>query len=109
MKDSGIRLEKGDRVTITADGTIMMTPWGNQAVSSPEGSPNYGWYVQNRIAGGALVGKVGSSGTVFRIGSKYSFTADRTGTLQMAVGMQNDFANQQFPGEYKVRVNVKRK
>ncbi len=109
MKDSGIRLEKGDKVTITADGTIMMTPWGNQAISTPEGAPNYGWYMANRIAGGALVGKVGSSGTVFKIGSKYSFTADRSGTLQMAVAMQNDFANQQFPGEYKVRVSVKRK
>jgi hypothetical protein len=109
MKDSGVRLEKGDKVTVTADGTIQMTPWGNQAVSSPDGAPNYGWYVQNRIAGGALVGRVGASGSVFKIGSKYSFTADRAGTLQLAVAMQNDFANQQFPGEYKVRISVKRK
>jgi len=109
MKDSGIRLEKGDKVTVTADGSIQMTPWGNQAVSSPEGMSNYGWYVQGKIPGGALVGKVGSSGSVFKIGSKYSFTADRSGTLQLAVAMQNDFANQQFPGEYKVRVNVKKK
>ena len=109
MKDSGIRLEKGDKVTVAADGTIQMTPWGNQAVSSPDGAPNYGWYIPNRIAGGALVGKVGNSGAVFKIGSKYSFTADRSGTLQLAVAMQGDYANQQFPGEYKVRINVKRK
>ena len=36
-KDTGIRVERGDKVTFTADGTITMTPWGNQAVSTPDG------------------------------------------------------------------------
>ena len=108
-KDTGIRVERGDRVTFTADGTITMTPWGNQAVSTPDGAPNYGWYLPNKIAGGALVGKIGPGGTVFRIGTKHSFMADRTGVLQLAVALQGDQPNQNFPGEYRVKVRVKRK
>jgi len=109
MKDSGLRVERGDKITVAADGTITMTPWGNQAMSTPDGAPNYGWYQPNKIAGGALVGRIGPQGNVFRIGSKHSFTADRTGTLQLAVAIQGDPQNQQFPGEYRVKVRVKRK
>lgn len=109
IKDSGVRLERGDKITITADGTITMTPWGNQALSTPDGAPNYGWFVPNKISGGTLVGKIGPQGNVFRIGSKHTFTADRAGVLQLAVAMQGDPQNQQFPGEYRVKIRVKRK
>ena len=109
MKDSGLRIERGDKITIAADGTITMTPWGNQAMSTPDGAPNYGWYQPNKIAGGALIGRIGPQGNFFRIGSKHSFTADRTGMLQLAVAVQGDPQNQQFPGEYRVKVRVKRK
>jgi hypothetical protein len=109
LKDSGIRVERGDKITITAEGSLQMTPWGNQAMSTPEGAQNYGWYVANKIAGGALVGKIGKSGQVFKIGSKYSGTAESSGMLQLAIAMQGDYANQHFPGEYKVRVKIKRK
>ncbi len=109
LKDTGIRVARGDKITFSADGTITMTPWGNQAVSTPEGAPNYGWYVPNKIAGGALVGKIGAGGQVFRIGSKHTLTADRSGTLQLAVALQGDQPNQHFPGEYRVKVRVKRK
>lgn len=108
-KDSGIRVERGDKLTFAADGTITMTPWGNQAISTPEGAPNYGWYVPNKIAGGTLVGKIGPTGNVFRIGSKYTVTADRSGPLQLAIAVQGDPQNQQFPGEYRVKIRVKRK
>ncbi len=108
-KDTGIRVERGDKITFAADGTITMTPWGNQALSTPDGAPNYGWFVQNKIAGGTLVGKIGPQGNVFRIGSKHTLVADRSGILQLAVAMQGDPQNQQFPGEYRVRVRVKRK
>ncbi len=108
-KDTGIRVERGDKVSFAADGTITMTPWGNQALSTPDGAPNYGWFVQNKIAGGTLVGKIGPQGSVFRIGSKHTLVADRSGVLQLAVAMQGDPQNQQFPGEYRVKIRVKRK
>jgi hypothetical protein len=109
IKDTGVRVERGDKITFAADGTITMTPWGNQALSTPDGAPNYGWFVPNKIAGGALVGKIGPNGNVFRIGSKHTLTADRSGVLQLAVAMQGDPQNQQFPGEYRVKIRVKRK
>ena len=48
-----IKLERGDRVQIEADGALTMSPWGHQAISTPEGGGNYGWYMPNEIASGA--------------------------------------------------------
>jgi len=109
FKNTKIRVEVGDRVTITADGTITMTPWGSQAMSTPEGSPNYGWYMGNDIAAGALVGKISDSGPVFKIGSKNTFVAKKSGTLMLAIGMNPSYANQAFPGKYEVKVRVQPK
>jgi len=109
MKDTGIRIDRGDKLTLAADGTITMTPWGNQAISTPEGVPNFGWYLPNKIASGTLVGKIGPNGTLFRIGSKHSMTADRSGVLQLAIAMPGEQQNQAFPGEYRAKIRVKRK
>jgi hypothetical protein len=109
MKNTAIRLNRGDEVTITADGTVQMTPWGNQAMSTPDGAPNYGWYMPNTIAFGALIGKVGDGGDMFLVGSKKTFRAERSGVLQLAIAMQPNFGDQAFGGEYRVRVRVKPK
>jgi hypothetical protein len=108
MAGTGIRLERGDTVSMAADGSINLSPW-NQ-VSSPEGNQNCGWYVGNQIAFGALVAQVGANGPIFKVGSKSSFTADRGGVLYLGFAMQSDYANNnyQFPGEYKVRLRVVR-
>ncbi|MEX2214450.1 MAG: hypothetical protein WD768_10000, partial [Phycisphaeraceae bacterium] len=45
FKSTGLRIEKGDVIQIRASGTLQMTRWGSNAVSTPEGAPNYGWYV----------------------------------------------------------------
>ena len=74
--------------TITAEGTITMTPWGSNNVSTPDGGSSYGWYVNNKIYGGALVGKVGE-GEVFKIGSQLSFTAANSG---ISSGQSTPFA-----------------
>ncbi len=107
-KNSGIRVNKGDEVAITADGTIVMSPWGNNTTSTPEGGANFQWYVPNKIPGGALVARVGTSGQEFKVGSKHSFTATKSGVLYFAVAMNSQFANQgyNFPGEYNVKVRV---
>jgi hypothetical protein len=107
-KDSGIRVEAGDKVTITADGQLVMSPWGNNMSSGPEGGQNFGWYVANKIPGGALIGKIGNSNEEFKIGGKYSFTAKRSGMLKLAIAMQAQYAQQgySFPGQYNVRVKV---
>lgn len=111
MITSGVRVEKGDRITITAEGSVTMSPWGNQAITTPDGAPNFGWFLNNEIANGSLVFKIGSSGPVQKAGSKRTVVADRTGVIYFGMAMQGDYANGnfQFPGEFKVKLVVKRK
>ncbi len=105
---TNIRVGRGDVVTITADGTLTMTPWGNNAVTTPDGAQNYGWFIPGQIPTGALVGKIGGDNFT-KFGSKTTFTAERSGVLQLAIGMQADYAQNQFPGQYSVKVRVQRK
>jgi hypothetical protein len=108
FKNSGIKVEAGDKVTIKADGSIVMSPWGSDQSSTPEGGSNFGWYIPNQIYGGALVAKIGDRGTVFKVGSKSTFVAKTSGTLQFAVAMQAQYSQQgySYPGNYNVKVAV---
>ena len=108
FKPTSIRVNRGDQVIIKASGQITMTPWGGGAMSTPDGSTNYGWYENNTIEAGALVAKIGTGGTIFKVGSDKTFVADRDGVLMFAVGMNPSYANQAMPGEYKVNVVVRR-
>lgn len=104
-----IQLERGDRVTIKADGQIIMSPWGNEYTSGPDGDGNqYGWYVGNSIPGGALVGKIGNNDTPFKVGSSSTFTAKKSGTLYLAIGMNPGQASSSFPGTYNVKIRVEK-
>ncbi|VAX36840.1 hypothetical protein MNBD_PLANCTO02-2217 [hydrothermal vent metagenome] len=106
-KSTGIRLRRGDRISFSATGKIVMTPWGSSSFSTPDGGQNFQWYVQNKIPGGCLVGRIGSNGTVFKIGSKASLTAKSSGILYLAIGMTNSYARgYSYPGQYDVKVRV---
>lgn len=107
-KSSGIRVEKGDEIVVRASGSLVMSPWGSNVSSTPDGGQNYGWYKQNEIPGGALVAKVGSKGKEIKVGSKGTFTAKSSGVLQFGIAMQHQYANQgyNFPGQYNIRVKV---
>jgi hypothetical protein len=108
FKATGVRVQDGDRVTIMSSGNITMSPWGSNASSGPDGMPNYGWYVNGSIPGGALVYRIGDKGQIHKAGSRVSFIAKTSGTLQLAVGMTPEYANEgyNFPGEYKARIKV---
>ncbi len=107
MKDTGLRLERGDQVSITASGQLTMTPWGNNNVSTPDGAGNLAWYA-NGIGAGALVGRVGQRGEEFLVGARHTFTAKTPGTLYLGIGMAAQFAQQgyNFPGQYEARIRV---
>lgn len=109
MKDTGIRVERGDKITITAEGSMGMTPWGAGVLSTPDGGGNFGWLVQGSIPGGALVATFGTNNNYVKIGSKASLRAPKTGNLRLGVAMQRDHANQEFPGSYTVKITVERK
>ena len=106
MKSTSLRLERGDRVSVRATGSLTMTPWGNQAVVTPEGNLSYGNFEGH--GGGTLLARIGDSGEYIKLGSKATFTARKAGLLQLGVAVQADYAQQgyQFPGEYKVKLVV---
>ena len=108
FKSAGVRVERGDEVVLKAEGTVVMTPWGSNALSTPDGVPNYGWYVNGQIPTGALVGRIGNSGQVFKVGSSHRFKATSAGVLHFAVGMHPSYSSQVFPGEYKVKIRIDR-
>ena len=109
FKNSGIRVERGDKISIRADGTINMSPWGSNMNSTPDGGANYGVYQQ--FHGGALLAKIGTSGKLFKVGSKHTFVAQQAGVLHFAVAMQDQYSQEgyAFPGQYNVKVLVEPK
>ncbi len=104
-KNSGIKVNRGDRIIITAEGQVTMSPWGSNTISGPDGMPQNGMY-NGKIPMGALAGKIGDKGEEMLIGSKKSFVAQRSGTLYLGFAMQQNWANYQFPGKYEARVRV---
>jgi hypothetical protein len=111
MVATGVRLNRGDKLQITADGKLTMSPWGNNTFSTPDGSEQFQWYVQNQIPGGALVGRIGAGGKVFKVGSKHTQMVTKPGVLYLGIAMNPQFATQDYnyPGQYdvKLRVNAK--
>ena len=69
-----IRVERGDQIFITADGTMQMQPWGAGASSTPEGNQNYGWFTGNTIPTGAHWSAVS---TATNSGSKWGINLSR--------------------------------
>ena len=106
-KNSNITIQAGDRITIKADGVLQMTPWGTGAMSTPEGAPNYGWFVNAKIPSGALVMRVGNNDQPIKVGSSYTFTAKKAGTLQFGIGMNSSYVNHSFPGTYNLKISVR--
>ena len=104
-KNTGIRLNRGDRVIIRAEGQITMTPWGNGAIATPDGCAQSGNFAGN-ILMGALVGRVGDNGSDMLIGSSSTFTAERAGTLYLSFALQPNWGRQQFPGKFTVRIRI---
>lgn len=108
FKSSGLRVQAGDKITVRAEGSLVMSPWGSNSMSTPDGGQNFGWYIPNQIPGGALVARIGDKGTVMKVGRQATFVAKSSGTLQFAIGMQGEYANEgyNFPGEYRLKVKV---
>ena len=106
---TAVRLNKGDKVYITASGTIQMTPWGGNMAATPDGGGNFGVMQPGNLPGGSLIGRINDGGTPMRIGSKATFTADKAGLLQFGIAVPGDYSSYQFPGEYSVKVRVVKK
>jgi hypothetical protein len=112
FKDSKIRVQRGDKISVTAEGKIVMSPWGSGSVTGPEGSSNYGTgsVGGQSFPGGTLVAKIGNNGKVFKVGSKVALTADADGPLLFGVVVHNSYARRgySFPGQYDLKIKVDR-
>ena len=111
FKSSGVRVQAGDKITFRADGNMIMSPWGSNAATGPDGAQNYGWYVPNQIPGGALVARIGDKGQVFKVGRQLTMVAKSSGVLQLAFGVQAEYANEgyNYPGQYNVKLKIEPK
>ena len=109
--NTGIRIERGDKIYITAGGTITLTPWGPNATATPDGTPtgNLGVMQPGNLQGGSLIGKLGDGGEPFHVGSKATITADRSGVLELGIAVGGDYSSYQFPGEFQVKIRVVKK
>lgn len=111
FKSTGVRVQAGDKIVFRADGNMIMSPWGSNAATGPDGAQNYGWYVPNQIPGGSLVGRIGDKGQVFKVGRQLTMVAKSSGVLQLAVGIQPEYANEgySYPGQYNVKLKIEPK
>jgi hypothetical protein len=105
-KSSGIRLEKGDRIVVSAQGRV--TRGGSSYWSGPDGSERFGNYSEEPpIPGGALVAKIGNVGKVMLIGSSSHFLSSQAGMLHFAIAIRSDDVGRyQYPGQYNVKIRV---
>jgi len=94
--DTKIKVEKGEKLKITASGTIFFPNWGQ--AFTPDGNQNMG--MMNGMMVGTLAARVGQKGTIFRIGSNFNGTMPATGTLQFILNIQAP--DQPHDGEFAV-------
>lgn len=107
-KDSGITVEKGDKVVVRAEGHLTMTPWGANVMSSPEGSAQCGGSDQGpQVFTGTLMMRVGKSGKWVRVGSRTTLRCSQSGSVHFGIAMNPQYLRGYvYPGEYSVKVKL---
>ncbi len=104
-----IEVSQGDRIYVSASGRISRSG-SSSYYSDPNGNSRLGSYKSSpTIYGGALIARIGSSGSDVKVGTNGSFVAKRDGVLHLAIAMSSSYATRyQFPGTYQVKLRVKR-
>lgn len=105
-KSTGIRVNKGDRIKIRADGVVQWTNWSSS--STPDGLSNRSQW--NGINSGTLTARIGSNNShCVKIGSSGEITAKSSGVLYLGIAMRDSYANNgsyTWTGEYKAKITV---
>jgi hypothetical protein len=103
--DTGVLLTPEDEVSVTASGQVdLMINGGGNMVTGPTGSRQWG----NGPGGGghppgALLGKIGDSGTVFVVGESYKTTCKKEGRLYLQIA-PGPWGGNMVGGSYKVNI-----
>jgi RHS repeat-associated protein len=101
--DTGLTVTTGQVLTIVAKGRVNLWPSGlPERWASPEGAP-FGNGITGAALPAALIGRIGSSGTAFKVGRFYNATASQTGALYLGVNDDNPGDNR---GYFQARIVV---
>lgn len=98
-QDSGITVNAGDRISMSATGTVG---WG-QGSSGPDGIYHPYAMLDSRFLHEAILGKIGINGSIFLVGSNFNGAAEATGRLYF---ITNDVAKGDNSGSFQLTVNV---
>jgi hypothetical protein len=98
--DTKLNVAQGERLHISASGTINVENYGQQ--TGPEGTSNISGNQLESFPAGALVGKIGDKGKTFLVGADYQQSANGTGKLLLGVSLQNG----NVTGNYAVEVET---
>ncbi len=100
-----LRLKRGDRVKITASGSINLTSYSNRVIT-PDGDRNY-FGTNNNCPGMSLVYRMGTTGAWKPAARSVKFTADAKGELYLAVNNRSSSTSYtRGTGEWKIKVKV---
>ena len=101
--DSGIDVTVGDRIQVTATGTVFHNGSSN---TGPDGAPDPGLRAFNILKDAdhaGLLGRVGETGTSFHVGGRATLTVPATGRLYLGI---NDVGVDNNSGAYTATVEV---
>ena len=108
--DTGVELQKGDDVTITATGTVLPNKADPSLVAGPDGLVNdpgaKRFNVFPDAFHSALIGRVTAAGQIFAVGSNAHFKSASAGQLQLGI---NDVGVNSNAGAFQATITVKRK
>ncbi len=95
---SGVNVVSGQLVTISATGTWSIWAPGTHSANGPDGSDDAIWPLSlvPDARQAALIGRIGSSGAPFLVGSYKQFTATSSGEIQF---ISNDNYNEGLYGD----------
>lgn len=108
-KDTGVTVEAGDRVTISASGTVRFP---DSQSTGPEGLPR-GWrdliriLPVNQVGRGALIARIGETEAAqpFLVGANKQFVAPAAGRLFLGI---NQGSSEAAEGSFRVRIEIEK-
>lgn len=104
-RSTKIRVNRGDRISIRASGTVNWTNWSQSC--GPDGMTNQGEW--QGINSGTLTARIGKSGKLVKVGSREDFTAKESGVLYLGIAIRDNYARNssyRWTGHYDVKIVV---
>jgi hypothetical protein len=102
-KDTGLRVQPGDLIKISATGNIHLSSWGYS--TGPDGNANSVGMVGS-YASGTLLARVGKKGAWVKIGVGNKFRVKKGGKLELAIAFNTRYTRHGTTGNYDVQVKV---